>query len=621
MSDHVTYYGYDIETFSNCFTLTAINIATGYVSQFEVSERRDDTAALMNFIAYLRTIGATMVGFNNIGFDYPVIHHCYNRGSFKPAVAYQKAQEIIRSQNDANRFGSTVWESDWIVPQLDLYKVHHFDNRAKTTSLKALEFAMRSDSIEDLPFDPALPLRADQIDTLLAYNLHDTRETVKFFHKSREQVDFRRVLTERYGVNFTNHNDTKIGKDFFIMELEKASPGICFDRSTGRKVPNQTHRPHGIHVGQILFPYVRFNHPEFNRVLNYLRTVTIHDTKDAPELKGLHAIIDGFRFDFGTGGIHGSVSKRTVRADDQYMLIDVDVTSMYPCLAIANRVYPAHISELFCDIYASLFEQRKQYPKTAPESAMLKLALNGVYGDSNNIYSPFYDPQYTMAITINGQLSICMLCESFISIPGVEIIQANTDGVTARVPRSQETLFRAACTHWEQTTGLQLESVNYRLMAIRDVNNYISVTEGGKIKRKGAYEYVTQWHQDPSALIVAKAAECEIVHGIPAADVINNHTDGMDFMMRAKVPRSSRIETTDGQTLQNTLRYTIAKYGPSLVKVMPPLAKKPGVERRISIIAGWSVQVCNHLRDFDWNNLDRLYYVKEAQALIEGVKG
>lgn len=50
------------------------------------------------------------------------------------------------------------------------------------------------------------------------------------------------------------------------------------------------------------------------------------------------------------------------------------------------------------------------YAKGTPENAMLKLALNSVYGDSNNQYSVFYDPMYTMKITVNGQLSFVDAC-------------------------------------------------------------------------------------------------------------------------------------------------------------------------------------------------------------------
>ena len=66
---------------------------------------------------------------------------------------------------------------------------------------------------------------------------------------------------------------------------------------------------------------------------------------------------------------------------------------------------------------------------------MLKLALNGVYGDSNNVFSVFYDPLFTMSITLNGQLLLCLLAENLMeNVPGLKIIQCNTDGITVRIP-------------------------------------------------------------------------------------------------------------------------------------------------------------------------------------------
>lgn len=618
----VTYWAYDIETYPNLFSVVAIHADTGEERVFEMSDRRNDARALYDFIYWLRDTKAVMVGFNSEGFDYPVLHHCISTGNLTAAAAYAKAQAIIDSQGDDARWDHMIWPSDRIVPQLDLYKIHHFDNRAKSTGLKALEIAMRSESVEDLPFPVGSHLTSEQIDLVLSYNAHDVRETLKFFRASRPMVDFRAELTAKYGVDFTNFNDTKIGKEYFTMQLEQVGVA-CFDRSSGRKKPIQTPRPNGIPVADILFPYIQFTRPEFQRVLEYLRTVTIRDTRSAPELKDLSAVVDGFQFDYGTGGIHGSVKGRIVRSSDTHVILDVDVASMYPNIAIANRVYPAHLSERFCDVYGDLYEQRKSHPKGSAENAMLKLALNGVYGDSNNVYSPFYDPQYTMAITINGQLVLSMLAEGFMAIPGLEMIQANTDGVTCLVPRGSVEQFRTVCHAWESVTGLQLEEVEYAIMAIRDVNNYLSVSASGTIKRKGAYEYVMDWHQDPSALVVPKAVEVHLTTGVPVEDIIRNHFNPFDFMLRAKVPRSSRLETTDGDVLQNTTRYYIAKDGPSLVKIMPPLAKKgpDAPERRIGIAVGWSVGVCNRAERFDWDRLNHDYYIAEARKLVDALRG
>jgi DNA polymerase elongation subunit (family B) len=191
----------------------------------------------------------------------------------------------------------------------------------------------------------------------------------------------------------------------------------------------------------------------------------------------LNVVIGGFRFDFGTGGIHGSVSNRKVVSDDKYMIVDADVASMYPNIAIANRVFPEHLSEKFCDIYQDVYNQRKSYPKGSAENAMLKLALNGVYGDSNNKYSPFYDPQYTMTITINGQLSLCLLADKLMDIDDLEIIQVNTDGITVRMPRDKHDEYITICDAWQRQVGLQLEYAEYSKMFIKDCNNYIAVYE------------------------------------------------------------------------------------------------------------------------------------------------
>ena len=159
-------------------------------------------------------------------------------------------------------------------------------------------------------------------------------------------------------------------------------------------------------------------------MLNYLRAQTITETKGV--LKDVTATIDGFDFIFGTGGIHGSVSNQCVESDDEFVIVDLDVSSYYPNLAIVNRFYPEHLGETFCDIYSSLYEQRKQHAKGTAENAMLKLALNGVYGDSNNRFSVFYDPLFTMQITLNGQLLLCMLAEWLLLILGLVAVATSS---------------------------------------------------------------------------------------------------------------------------------------------------------------------------------------------------
>jgi hypothetical protein len=539
----------------------------------------------------LRECKARMVGYNNVGFDYPVVHFICLNPWVTAVEIYDKAMSIIRSRD---KFGHLIWESDRIVEQLDLYKVHHFDNPAKATSLKALEIAMRMGNVEDLPFDVGLELNDDQKDVLLEYNNHDVEATCRFYARSQSAIELREQLSETFGRNFMNMSDVKMGEVILVTEIEKA--GIpCYERINGRRQPRQTHRAR-INLGEVIFPYVKFERPEFESIRAHLAAQTITETKGV--FNGLIATVDGLDYKFGTGGIHASVDGQIFTSNETHQIVDVDVASFYPNLAIMNKLYPAHLGEAFCDAYLGVYKTRKTYPKSRPENGAYKLALNGAYGGSNNEYSPFYDPKYTMSITINGQLLLCMLVEQMLKIPGLRMIQANTDGITYYCPREYLEHQRSVCRWWEQITKLELEEALYDRMMVRDVNSYMAVYESGKVKRIGAYAYEradenpatreVPYHKDPSALIVPKAAEAALVHGKDIEQFIRDHKDPYDFMLRAKVPRSNNLvmrwsEWDVELTLPSILRYFVSTNGGSLTKVAPPTGKTGTWKRKSGI--------------------------------------
>lgn len=609
-------YIYDIETYPNVFTLALEHSQAPLRWSFEISDQRNDSKQIIAFLEYLKGENARLVGFNNLGFDYPVIHTLIRMGYSDARTLYNKAMAIIGGQDDDDRWVHYVKPSDHYIEQIDLFKIHHFDNRAKSTSLKLLEFNMRSDNIEDLPFPVGTELTAEQIVVLKKYNAHDVAQTKLFYHHTLDMIRFREELTHKYQRDFMNHNDTKIGKDYFVMKLEEAGVS-CYTFSDKGRTPRQTPRP-VINLREAILPWISFINPEFNRILNWLKDQSIVETKGV--FTDLVARVNGFDFVFGLGGIHGSVESEVVESDDEFVIVDLDVTSYYPNLAIANGFYPAHLGKEFVSIYSYLFEQRKQYPKKSAESAMLKLALNGVYGDSNNQYSVFYDPLYTMTITLNGQLLLCVLAEGLMTIPGLKLIQVNTDGLTVKVPRASKLLVDLARAAWQERTGLNLEEAVYSKMFVRDVNNYIAVYENGDTKRKGAYEWKMGWHQNHGGLVVPKVAEKVLVDGAPIRETVENWPHLMDFMLRTKVPRSSYLAIEHdgkGSRLQNTTRYYIAKGGGRLFKWMPPLAKKPHEWRKIGVESGWGVQVCNDIQDADTitHEIDFDYYIQEVEKL------
>jgi len=646
--------GWDVETYPNVFTLVAKTVDKSRTWRFVLSPWQQELHLIRLFVETLRDQGCRMVGFNNIGFDYPVLHHIMTDRFATVDSIYQKAMSIIKG---GDRFGHMVWESDWIVPQLDLYKMHHFDNRAKSVDLKVLEFNMRRERLEDLPYDPGTVLTVDQAPVLLEYNEEDVDATIEFYHKSQAELVMREALSTRFNLNMVNMSNTKIGETILVTEME--ATGIrCYDYVNRKKVKRQTHRD-VINLADAILPYIRFERPEFNGILEFLRNKSITETKGV--FTDLNTTIDGVKYVFGTGGLHASVNDSIVRTGDRFTLVDVDVASFYPNLAIKNRYYPAHLGAQYCDAYEGVYVTRKTFDKKTPENNAYKEALNASYGNSNNEYSVLLDPLYTMTTTLGGQLSLCMLIEQLLKVPGLRIIQANTDGVTYLCPDEYLDHCRVICKWWEEVTQLELEEVLYSMMCIRDVNSYLAVDLKGKVKRIGAYAYETAlenpgtrelpWHKDWSSRVIAKAAEAALVHGVDIEEFVTGHQDVYDFMLRTKVPRGSILEW-GGERIPNTVRYYISTDGDYMEKVMPadgPVGeykKANGVsqldylrimqeigngvwdprihtksktiydERRTRYHDPYTVRICNRLQGQTFGDINHEWYIREARKLV-----
>lgn len=424
------YYVYDIELYPNVFSVAFLQGSSRKIWTFEISFRKDESEKLRKFLAKIYKEKGTMVGYNNNEFDYSVIHYFLKHRGCSYKELYEYGMAVIAA-DQFEKFKFIIPEYKHVIRQLDLYKINHFDNAAKRTSLKMIEFNRMSPNIEDLPFPVGKELTSDEVDTLLKYNCNDIKETYGFMLECYEGIALRASLTEKYGIDFSNFNDTKIGKEFFVMRLEEENPNACYvkDKQSGRRKPRQTKRKK-ISLDDVILPYIEFKNDEFQQVKDWLSRQVITETKGvftdieehdlgglakyanmetkskklpekkidkkSPEiaeliaptkLRGkkrpekevldaiwekvidmkrpdeddiallkeqrpkswveekrlksgkdnvsfnwhwrqascLNTVFDGFQYDFGVGGIHGSLSGETVYADDEYEIIDADV--------------------------------------------------------------------------------------------------------------------------------------------------------------------------------------------------------------------------------------------------------------------------------------------------------
>jgi len=629
---------YDVETFSNCFTYTDYDPQTKEINTFVISSFRDEQ---VQFRAYLDSIQkAGMVGFNNVFFDWPVTNFIYNSLQVTAEGIYAFVQDLIKSEERKS--------TPQTIKQLDLFLLNHYDNKARSTSLKALEVSLGWNDVQDMPYSHTEKIDENKLEFILNYNKNDVLFTAKFYEMCSEKIELRKQINKKYKLNVINKSDVVIGETIFLKYLSDAMGMTMYELKQIRGKKSD------VPLKNIIFPYVKFNNPQLQSLLklmqetksssNYLQnfvqnlntsqgTNDLYDKlkknnidvkKTAQQKKSFSFSIHyaGIRLDYGVGGIHGCINPGVYTATTSVDILDIDVKSYYPNLFIQNRLHPRQMDQnTFVQVYSDIFQQRVKAQKEGDKltADALKLSLNGLFGKTGSHVSCFYDPFVFYAVTVNGQLLISMLLEKLYDA-GCRILQVNTDGVTVSHNKKLKDKVMQICKEWEVITKLTLEYANYERMVIRDVNNYIAVGTDGKVKEKGAFETKKDWHKDNSYMVVPLAVRNYFVYNKPVEETLMEHKNILDFCGRYKATPGWHVEYAylDGLEEKRLVFGKIYRYIPVL---------KGGTSLKLNV-DGREHQLCegsmtvpyNQIVDFDWNNINYPFFVNECQKLIQTIQ-
>lgn len=629
---------YDIETFSNCFTYTDYDPDTKEIKTFVISSFKDEQ---VEFRAYLDSIQkAGMVGFNNIFFDWPVTNYIWNSEHITAEKIYAFVQELISSEERKS--------TPQTIKQLDLFLLNHYDNKARSTSLKALEVALGWNDVQDMPYSHTEKIDQNKLEFVLNYNKNDVLFTAKFYEMCTEKIDLRKQISKKYKLNVINKSDVVIGETIFLKYLSDA-----MDMTIGELKQIRGKRS-DVPIKDIIFPYVNYQAPQLQSLLQLMRetksspnflqnfvehlstnvsTNELYDKlkknnidvkKTAQQKKSFSFSIHyaGVRLDYGVGGIHGCVTPGVYTSTATVDILDIDVKSYYPNLFIQNRLHPRQMDQdTFVQVYSDIFDQRVKAQKEGDKltADALKLSLNGLFGKTGSNVSCFYDPFVFYAVTVNGQLLISMLVEKLFNA-GCKILQVNTDGVTVSHNKNIKEKVLQICKDWEVITKLTLEYANYERMVIRDVNNYIAVSTDGKIKEKGAFETKKDWHKDNSYMVVPLAVRNYFVYDKPIEETLREHKNILDFCGRYKAGKGWHVEYAYLDGLQEK-RLQFGK----IYRYIP--VHKGGTSLKLNL-DGREHHLCegsmtvpyNQIVDFDWNNINYPFFVNECQKLIQTIQ-
>ena len=664
------FYVMDIEQFAEFHCSVWFNIDTKVVHKFVISHFKDDR---IEYFKFLKNDVNKIIGFNILNYDYPVIHCLLQNTNVQDIVKLLRLLTKLSLQiihNDS--YSSYIQYKKYDV--VDLFKIWHYDNAARRTSLKVLQCSMNYPNVESFDFNT--PVNSlDDVNKVLHYCENDVMSTYRFFELSLDKIRLRQQLKKQFkGFDCINYSDSLLGEKLLLYFYEKET-GIT-ESELRAKQKNYLY-PSFIRTKDILFDYIHFKTEHKQALFECFQQSTIGTF---PKLKlnvkafenkqknrihveytskkqKIYQISDGLEYYFGAGGIHSS-RQGSFYSTDTHIIKDIDVTSLYPNIADKNNVYPVMLGEKFSRIYRekiievrtnskSLLTKHKKGISllTVDEltyhnivSDGYKLAANSVYGKSNDENSVLRDPIYTGKTTINGQLLIYMLCEDL--EPLGKIIQANTDGITILIERTKEEQLMNICHDWEMISRFSLEYDEYQSMHIRDVNNYIGIKFNGSTKEKGAYEVdkVTgnepSFHKDNSFRIVPYTVREYFKHGTEPIEVIMNHDNIYDFLGREKFNKDSKgylryYGNTEeewkgdlfGEVSQlipapSVSRYFVSNEGYTFHKIMN---KTPDKISRINV--GYQVKLCQDVEDTNPKQYDINYnfYVNEALKLINNI--
>ena len=618
----------DYETLSNCFVAVFKHYKTDETHIFSVCKLQNDYDKFIEFLKQNIENREWHISYNGLAFDAQITHNIIKDhenlklmdGESIAEEIYAYAQSCIDRSNKNEFQEFPEWHMS--IKQIDVYKLNHWDNMAKRSSLKWIQYSMDWDNMVDmpLPHDTNITTK-QQLDMIVGYCINDVDSTKEIFNQCKPLIALRKNLTDQYGINLYSASEPRISKELFAYYLGKELGIPKYELKKLRTYRNV------IKVKDIILDYIEFATPEFNNLLEKFKTVEINPNFTKGGFK-YSVIYKEVKTDFGLGGAHGCNKPGVYESDEDNIIMSSDVASFYPNLAIKNKIAPAHLDKkAFCDLYEWFFTERKKIPKSNPMNYVYKIILNSTYGLSNDKNSFLYDPQFTMFITINGQLTLMMLYEMICeAIPEAVPLMQNTDGVETVIPRSKKQIYLDVCKKWEEITSLTLEHGTYSKLVLADVNNYIAVDEDGKAKCKGRFEFEgLALHKNKSKLIIPKALYAYFVDGTLPEETLKNNNNILDYCIGGKskgnwqqVARSIEHNQPVEYKLQKINRYYISNSGCKIIKV------NKNDRREIQLEAGrWMQTIMNDIEHKEWAlyDINEKYYLDAIEREINNIIG
>ena len=606
---------YDIETLSNCF-LYCSQTLDGVRNSFYIHQ---DKNQLLEFIEYLNNSkDDEFIGFNNIGFDSQIIHYIYYNyndwsyysGEQIASLIYSETQRIISLQDNPEKYLHLIPEWKMTFKQCDLFKIKHYDSRAKSCSLKWLEFTFNKENIQEMPIHHSEMIKKEQFESIESYCWNDVEATLTAYLEFKEEIDSRKEISKNFKVNVDNASEPRCVKTVFVSELSKE---LGIDRK--ELLQRNEDFKKTISPFKVKVPKIEYSTSLFQKTYKYFQSLVINpfETKNIVDLEYYYK---GVKIIHGVGGLHASVSPQIIESSETECIHSLDFTSFYPFIKITNKIYPPYLSEKYLELIEYFFKERKKHPKGSALNNAYKLFINGSFGLMNEYNSPIYYPQGAMQITITGQLYI-LKCLELIDFPH-ELIMINTDGFEIKYNIKYKERMKEIKNQIEKLFSISLEDLFYKKMIVRDVNNYIAISEKNDVKKKGMFATEFEKHKNSSFKVIPLCLEAYFVKNANINEFIHSHKNIYDFCgaIKSKSNFDLNYYYIEDERLKKRKEQKVCRYYVS--KSIGSLKKDFDDGRQTNIHVKLNTQPLNTIKNV-FDDINYSYYINEVQKIISEI--
>lgn len=546
---------FDIEVLKNVFTCTCKNTETKQITVFEISPRRVDIQGLVTFFYE----DYYFVGYNNIHYDNPILNyiimlyreHYFDRYSTRELTesVFRMSQLVIDKNSDFDLWKEYKYARNFL--SIDLLTMLY--SKALRVSLKEMQVTMQYKNVEEFVVDWHQDLSEKDIDRLISYNINDVESTEELLYRCKDLLELRIETEKDFGLPCLSLDRVNLGDRLLQLKVMEKT-GL-----NKKQLENMKSPANYVDLEKVIFPWIKFESPILQKKLTDMKNQ--HNV--SPGRKGyINTFMFGeMKVTIGVGGIHGDNGTCIIKPNEDELLLDSDVNSLYPSLMRMYHLYPHKLKDVLGQIFPQIIDDRLEFKRTGQKNKneTYKYMLNGVSGKMQDETSWLFSPFTVMQVRINGQLLLLMLAERLLKL-GCKLYQINTDGILYKLKKSKYEELQQVLKEWEKLTMLTLETEEFTQFYQLAINDYFGVEPNNKIKKKGFFLTDIELGKGLTPKIIPEAIINYFVHNIPVEDTIKSCKDICKFLQAEKTGKQWTVEYNE-QIQQRINRFYVSNSG------------------------------------------------------------